>query len=135
LHGTALAATRLWLAWRGRPKQPASPLRHALAVFGTYQFVCLTWIFFRAGSLADALAILGRIGSLTVGLENVAPLIVAVMLLSAAALFIDKQMYALAVEWFADRPFYVHATALLLVAMAIQLLGGHGNAPFVYSRF
>ncbi len=38
-------------------------------------------------------------------------------------------------EAFAASPFYVHAAALALVAVAIQLLGGRGNAPFVYSRF
>jgi len=135
LHGTALAATRAWFAWRGRPRQAVSPLRRALAVFGTYQFVCLTWIFFRAASLADALAILGRIGSMTVGLENVSPLIAAALLLAAGAMFVRKQWYARAMEVFADRPFYVHAAALLLVAVAIQFLGGRGNAPFVYSRF
>ncbi|SPF49393.1 Membrane bound O-acyl transferase, MBOAT family protein [Candidatus Sulfopaludibacter sp. SbA4] len=135
LHGTALAATRGWLAWRGRPKQPASPWRHALAVGGTYHFVCLTWIFFRAGSVADAMTILGRIGSLTASFENVTALFAAVLLVGAGAMFAGKQWYALAMEWFAGRPFYVHAAALLLVAVAIQFLGGRGNAPFVYSRF
>ena len=135
LHGTALAATRGWQVWRGRPRQPASPLRRALAVGGTYHFVCLTWVFFRAGSMADAMAILGRIGSLTVGLENIAAPIAAVLLLAAVAMFAGKQRHALAMEWFAGRPFYVHAAGLLLVAVAIQFLGGRGNAPFVYSRF
>jgi hypothetical protein len=38
-------------------------------------------------------------------------------------------------ESFAESPFYVHAMALVLVAVAIQVLGGRGGAPFVYSRF
>jgi hypothetical protein len=38
-------------------------------------------------------------------------------------------------EVFAGSPFYVQAVALTVVAAAIQLLGGRGNAPFVYSRF
>jgi hypothetical protein len=36
---------------------------------------------------------------------------------------------------FAASPFYVHAAALLVVAVAVQLLGGRGNVAFVYSRF
>jgi alginate O-acetyltransferase complex protein AlgI len=135
LHGTALAATRAWFVRRGRSRRPVSPLRHALAVFGTYQFVCLTWIFFRAASVPDALTILGRIGSLTVGFENLSPLLAAALLLAAGAIFVRKQWYALAMEAFAERPFYVHAAALLAIAVAIQFLGGLGNAPFVYSRF
>jgi hypothetical protein len=38
-------------------------------------------------------------------------------------------------EGFAGSPFYVHAAVLLLVAVAIQFLGGRAAAPFVYSRF
>lgn len=135
LHGAALAVTRGWWAWRGRPKQPANPVRHAVAVFCTYQFVCLTWVFFRAGSVTDAMAMLGRIASLSIGFENVTALFAMVLLLSAATLFAKKVWYAQAMESFAQCPFYVHAAAMFLVAVAIQYLGGRGGAPFVYSRF
>ena len=96
LHGAALAVTRWHLARRGRMRPPANPWRHALAVFGTYQFVCLTWVFFRAGSLADAFDMLGRIGSLSVGFENVGGLFAATMLLGAATFFVPKPWYAAA---------------------------------------
>ena len=56
-------------------------------------------------------------------------------MLAAGAMFARKQWYARAMEAFADCPFYVHAAALLAIAVAIQFLGGRGNAPFVYSRF
>ena len=135
LHGTALAATRAWWAWHGRPKQPANPWMHALAVFGTYQFVCLTWIFFRSGSLASALDMIGRIASLSVSLENVTPLFATALLLAAATLFVPKAWYTFAMDRFAASPFYVHAAMLALVAAMLRYFGGSGNAPFVYSRF
>ena len=135
LHGMALAGTRAWWTWHGKPKQPVNPWRHAVAVFCTYQFVCLTWVFFRAASLADALALLGRIGSVSIGLENVTALLALVLLLAAAAMFVKRAWYTRAMESFAASPFYVHAAAMLLVAVAIQRLGGHNSAPFVYSRF
>jgi D-alanyl-lipoteichoic acid acyltransferase DltB (MBOAT superfamily) len=135
LHGTALAATRAVQRARGRSRQPASPVRRALAIFCTYHFVCLTWVFFRAASVADAMALLGRIGSLTVGLENVTPAFISVLLLAAAALFVRQRWYARAMEGFAGSPFYVHAVVLLLVVVAVQFLGGRAAAPFVYSRF
>ena len=135
LHGTALALTRAWMARRGRARRPSSPVRRAVAIFLTYQFVCLTWVFFRASSVSGALSLLGRIRSLTFGLENVSAGIAAVLLLAAAAMFIGKNWYDRALDGFAQCPFYVHAAALLAVALAIQFLGGHGNAPFVYSRF
>lgn len=135
LHGTGLAATRFYQVRRGRLKQPAKPWRYALAVIGTYHFVCLTWIFFRAGSLANAWQMLSRIGSLTPGLENLTPLLAGALLLGAAAMFVRKTWYARAMDGFASTPFYVHGAALALVAIAIQFLGGRGGVPFVYSRF
>ena len=135
LHGMALAAVRGWWAWRGRPRQQVNRWRQALAIFATYQFVCFTWIFFRAANVEDALAILGRLGSLTIGFENVTVLLAVVLVLSAAVLFTKKSWYVSAMESFAASPFYVHAAALVLVAVAIQLLGGRGDTPFVYSRF
>src|SRR5262249_11956730 len=46
LHGTALALTRAWMAGRRRSRPATAPWRHALAVLGTYHFVCLPCIFF-----------------------------------------------------------------------------------------
>jgi alginate O-acetyltransferase complex protein AlgI len=135
LHGVALAATRLWQTMRGRNRQPQTGWKRALCIFLTYQFVCLTWVFFRAGSVPDAMALLSRIASLSIGLENVSMPIAAVLLIAAAALFIGKSLYARAMDLVARSPFYLHAAALVLVAVAIQLLGGRANAPFVYSRF
>ena len=135
LHGTALAATRGWWAWRGRAKQPVNQWRHALAVFGTYQFVCLTWIFFRSASAAGAFEILARIGSLSVSFENITLEFAATMLAGAALFWVPKNWYARAVERFAASPAYVHAAALALVALALRYFGASGSAPFVYSRF
>ena len=135
LHGTALAGTRLYHVRRGRVKQPVKAWRRGLAVAATYHFVCLTWIFFRAGSLANAGQVLERIGSLTPGLENVTPLLAGVLAAGAAAMFVRKTWYAGAMDGFARMPFYVHGVALALAAVAVQFLGGQGSVPFVYSRF
>lgn len=135
LHGVALAFTRLWQAKRGRARAPKSAVGHVVCVFLTYQFVCLTWIFFRAASVTDALALLNRISSLTFGVENVSWILAAVMLLGAAAMFVRKGLYTAASEAFARQPFFAQAAALAAVAIALQLLSGRGAAPFVYSKF
>ena len=135
LHGVALAVTRFRQSRRGRVTQPEAAWSRAIRIFLTYQFVCFTWIFFRAASVGDALALLARIGSLTIGLENVTWAIAGVLLLAAAAMFVRKNWYAWAMDLFARCPFYVHAAAMLAVAIALQTLGGKGAAPFVYSKF
>ena len=134
LHGTGLAATRAWWSRRGRPRQ-VPPLRHALAVLGTYHFVLLTWIFFRAASVSEAFSLLGRIGSLSVSFENISAMIGLVLAIGVAAQLVRKDWYAWAMEGFARQPFYIHAAILTGLAMVLQFLGGRGGAPFVYSRF
>ncbi len=84
----------------------------------------------------DALAILARIGSLTPGMENVRRGIVGVFWRwRSRRIFVTKDLYNRAIDGFARCPFYVHAVALAGVAVALQLMGGRGSAPFVYSRF
>ena len=134
LHGLALAATHGFRSWRGRPKPIASWKRAGL-IFLTYQFVCLTWLFFRASSLENARALLSRIASLTPGLDNVSLPLAGVMLLAAAAMLSGKTWYTRIMDGFARSPVLVHIAALFLVALALQFLSGRGNAPFVYSRF
>jgi alginate O-acetyltransferase complex protein AlgI len=135
MHGVALAGTRAWLAHRRRNRRPATQWGAALAIFGTYHFVCLTWIFFRAASLENAWQILARIGSVTAAFGNVPPLLTAVLLLGAGGMLVRKQWYDQAVNSFASAPFYVHAAALTIVAVVLQRLGGRDSVPFVYSRF
>jgi D-alanyl-lipoteichoic acid acyltransferase DltB (MBOAT superfamily) len=135
LHGAGLAATRVYMVWRGRRTEPPAAWRHALAVFGTWQFVCLTWIFFRAGSVTNALDLLGRVASLSVSFENVTAPFAAAILLAGAAFFLPKQWHGRAMERFAACPFYVHAGALAAVALALRYWSAGGNAAFVYSRF
>jgi D-alanyl-lipoteichoic acid acyltransferase DltB (MBOAT superfamily) len=133
LHGVALAVARRWQATRkGRPVTTWSrPLR----VFATYHFVCLTWVFFRASNVANALDVLERIASLSVSLANVTATLAALLAIAAATQFVSKERYQRMMNAFAAGPAWIHAAGLLLVALVIQLLPGRASAPFVYSRF
>jgi D-alanyl-lipoteichoic acid acyltransferase DltB (MBOAT superfamily) len=134
LHGSALAVTRGWQAWRGR-RPEAGLASRALRIFCTYQFVCLTWVFFRSPTTAVATDILKRIGSLTFSLQNVSTGVILVSLLGAAGQAVPKNWYERGVNLFARTPFYVQAAAMALAVVAIQLWAGRGTAPFVYTRF
>jgi alginate O-acetyltransferase complex protein AlgI len=135
LHGTALALVRGWQTWRGRWKPPVPWHKQVPAVAVTYLFVCFTWIFFRAGTLDQALSVLQRIGSLTISAANLSPEIGGVLLVAVAGCLVTRKMYAAAIDFFSARPVLVHAVVLALIAVAIESLGGKGSAPFVYSRF
>jgi D-alanyl-lipoteichoic acid acyltransferase DltB (MBOAT superfamily) len=134
LHGSALAVTRRWQAWRGRRPEPGWASR-AVRIFCTYQFVCLTWVFFRSPTTAVALNILKRIGSLTFSLQNVSTGVFLVSLVGAAGQAVPKRWYEGVVALFGRTPFYVQAATMALAVVAIQMWAGHGAAPFVYTRF
>jgi alginate O-acetyltransferase complex protein AlgI len=134
LHGSALAVTRGWQAWRGR-RPKAGLASRAIRIFCTYQFVCLTWVFFRSPTAGVATDILKRIGSLTFSLQNVSTGVILVSLLGAAGQAVPKSWYERGVNLFGRTPFYVQAAAMALAVAAIQLWAGRGAAPFVYTRF
>ncbi|MBI1790591.1 MAG: MBOAT family protein [Acidobacteria bacterium] len=126
LHGIGLAATR------AVPGQPG-PLW--LRRFATVQFVCLAWIFFRAPSLEGALAVLGRIGSLTVSFANISGPLAVVLAIAVAGHYLPAKWRQWSQERFAASPFYAQAAALMLLAIALQYVAATGAAPFIYTRF
>ncbi|MGO4882450.1 MAG: MBOAT family O-acyltransferase [Bryobacteraceae bacterium] len=134
LHGSALAVTRAWQAWRGRRPESGWASR-AVRIFCTYQFVCLTWIFFRSPNTTIASDILKRIASLTFSVQNVSTGVVLVSLLAALGQAVPKDWYERAVGLFGRTPFYVQAAAMAVAVAAIQLWAGRTTAPFVYTRF
>ena len=107
----------------------------AFYIFFTYQFVCLTWIFFRSSSASAALDILKRIGSLTFSMQNVSLGVLLVSLAAGAGQALPKSWYEFGVSRFARSPFYVQAAAIALAVVAIQMWAGQTVAPFVYTRF
>jgi D-alanyl-lipoteichoic acid acyltransferase DltB (MBOAT superfamily) len=135
LHGLGLAGTRAWQVWRGR-RQPSISVWVKLACgFLTFQFVCLTWVFFRAPSVEAALAVLERIASLTFSAGNLSGGLLLVLAIAAVGHYLPDRWRDTPAQWFARAPFYAQAAAMLLVVLALQLLSGRGAAPFVYTRF
>ena len=82
LHGVGLAGYRGIEALRKRFgwHRSKTNLFAIIGVFLTFHFVCFTWIFFRAETLAQALAMLRSLASLTANTANLpAPIIVIIV--------------------------------------------------------
>jgi hypothetical protein len=135
LHGTGLAATRAWQTARGRRRPSANPWVKLACGFLTFQFVCLTWVFFRAPDMSSAWAILGRLASFTLSAENISTGLLAVLALAVAGHYLPSGWRSNSAAWFARIPFYAQAVAMLVVVIALRYLAGKGAAPFVYTRF
>ena len=133
LHGIALGAV---FAWKRRRTVPSPALwARLLGGLVTFHFVCFTWIFFRATSLGNALAILRGLGTFTWSLGNVTPMIAAVLLIAAILHCISPRCFDVSAGWAARTPFWVQGAAMAALILLIQTLAGRGAAPFVYGNF
>jgi len=133
LHGLALGVVFAWKRWRRLP----SPHWWAKLLGGlvTFHFVCFTWIFFRASSLDNALAILRGLGAGTWSAENLTPLVLGVLLLAAILHCLPPRWFEFSAGWAARSPFWVQGLAMAALVLGIQALAGRGAAPFVYGNF
>jgi len=133
LHGLALGVV---FAWKLRRKIP-SPHWWAklLGGFITFHFVCFTWIFFRATTLENALAILRGLGALTWPAENLTPLLLGVLVLAAVLHSLPPRWFDVSAGVTARMPFWVQGLAMAALVLLIQTLAGRGSAPFVYGNF
>lgn len=68
LHGVALAIHKLWMATV--PSKKSSRIGSILSICLTFLFTTFCWIFFRAESLSQAIAIIRRIFSFEDGLQQ-----------------------------------------------------------------
>jgi D-alanyl-lipoteichoic acid acyltransferase DltB (MBOAT superfamily) len=133
LHGVGLSVHRIFVTWRGKRK-PAAWGRY-VSIFVTFQFVCLTWVFFRAPDMATAWAMLGRIVSGTWEIGNISLVMLAWFVAAIALQFIPVKWFGRAVEVFGRTPFVLQGAALAGVILAIEMMAGRGSTSFVYSNF
>ncbi len=120
LHGLGLSTVFLWQRYRGRKiiSLPGKILGTVL----TFNFVCFTWIFFRAATVPDALAVLSQIRSLTLGTENLSLPVLGVLAVAVAIHCLPPLTFT-------------RSEKLAALVLLIQTVAGKGSAPFVYGNF
>ena len=133
LHGLALGVVFAWKRQRTLP----SPAIWTKLLGGiiTFNFVCFAWIFFRASTLDNAMAILRGLGALTWSLGNVTPAFAAVMVIATILHSLPERWFQYVSTLAARAPFWVQGVGLAALILIIQTLAGRGSAPFVYGNF
>lgn len=131
IHGLYRAAGAVWEHFRG-----ASPRkRGAWARIRTFLLVSFPWLFFRAASMGDAVALLPRLGvgwnGLPVLLGQAAPLILPLACLPLAERLHEGQGRR---DWYASALTVFCAVTAVGAAWLTQLAGGGSNA-FIYFQF
>jgi hypothetical protein len=135
LHGLALSAGRFWEIRRaGRAAEP-SPLGLWARRIATFHLVCLTWIFFRAASVGDALRFMSGVTTLAWRPEYFTAFTLLAFFtipLFLVDLFLEhrKEEYPLAATL---EPYRV-AVAFGFLA-AVTLLSGNQINAFIYFQF
>ena len=97
--------------------------------------MCFTWIFFRSPTLDAAMDVLKRIGSLTIGFDNVSQPVAMVLAIAVVAHYFPLKWQGGFPTAFVATPFFAQAVALMLLAVALQYVAATGVAPFIYTKF
>ena len=143
MHGVALALTRAWQDWRKRKEQdwrkrnkkPGTAWGRYAAIFLTFNFVCATWVFFRANSAAEALEVFARIVSGTFAVDHLSWQILTCLAAAVLLHAVPEDWFEKTVDAFGRAPFALQGAAVAAVILGLQALAGKGAAPFAYSRF
>jgi alginate O-acetyltransferase complex protein AlgI len=145
LHGIGLAGVRGWQAVRARmsraEKQAERLARRNTAWAGiigiwlTFHFVCLTWVFFRAENLGQALALLRQLFQFSVDTTNLSLPLALVIALGLAAHWLPDGMFDAARRGFTQLPAPAQALALFILGLGLYFVASADVAPFIYARF
>jgi len=139
LHGLWLALERL--AVEGRRARGLAPLPdtwwlRSLKRLGTFQLVCLAWVFFRADSLGSAWAILGRLftgwGTAT---TLITPAVLVAIAVGLAAQYVPRNAVNHGLVGFSRLRPALQGVVLAFGLMVIDALGPEGVAAFIYFQF
>lgn len=84
LHGTGLCVHKLFLSLTKKKRAPRT-YKKIVSIIATYVFVCIAWVFFRAGSFENAMVIFSRLFVWNTGITQIYTwTVLAFILLSGA---------------------------------------------------
>ena len=149
MHGSALTVHKLYMKKTGSARKSSSLPSRIASVLGTFAFVCLTWIFFRASTLNQALTILscllpGRKGVSHPYLWLLFALVVYLVCASAAALrtreraLPKRRQNTSWVQGFypiADLSTFKGLFFFFVLCGLIRALAHTGGSPFIYGAY
>ena len=125
LHGLGLWLARI----KGETKRPW------LAIPVTFHLVCLGWVFFRAPSFADALALLRQLTGGGTGTANITPLLWLLLALGAMTQLVPTRLYRVTQSYAERAPALLQAALLLGAVMLVAYAGTTEIVPFIYFQF
>jgi alginate O-acetyltransferase complex protein AlgI len=133
LHGVALMTERLLGVTGEHAQTQRSVLKTALGWFLTLQFVCIAWIFFRAGG-----AWLPYFTTMLSGSSwttTMTPFVAVIVVLGALSHIIPPRWFATLEARYDTAPLAVKVLVPFVVIYLIAVAAPSGIAPFIYFQF
>jgi D-alanyl-lipoteichoic acid acyltransferase DltB (MBOAT superfamily) len=137
LHGAGLGVTR---AWERRQKRLGLAgswglAGRVIAVFFTFHYVCLAWVFFRAQSFGQAMLVLKQIATLTTFHPNLPPVVAGILALGLASHYVPELTYERIKRGFVEMPAAAQGAVLFAVTVLLHEAASTEAVPFVYFQF
>ncbi len=138
LHGVGLVIVRAFEVLRKKytflPTSKSTWWRVASVII-TFHFVCFTWIFFKAESLSQALAVLRQLTSLSFDCSNLAWPVAVMIFLGLASQWLPEKLWEKAEKAFVILPAPAQALVIFLVATGLYFVASSDVVPFIYAQF
>jgi D-alanyl-lipoteichoic acid acyltransferase DltB (MBOAT superfamily) len=120
------------------PHESSSPGGVAVKVVrwaATFNVVCLTWVFFRAETVSDALSMLHRLFTAGGPATAVTWVVVAVIAASIASQFVPSRWVEQVQVVYSRAGLAIQAVAVVVGLLVVSAFGPEGVAPFIYFQF
>ncbi len=110
-------------------------LRRALAVVLVFHYVCLAWVFFRASSFDNALAVLQQIAGGELDHPNLVPIVTTALAVGFLSHFFADGSFRWLRDRFCAMPPIAQGAVLAVAALILRELGHTKVLPFIYFQF
>jgi D-alanyl-lipoteichoic acid acyltransferase DltB (MBOAT superfamily) len=110
-------------------------VRRALAVVLVFHYVCLAWVFFRAGSFDDALAVFHQIALLETDRANLVPIVTTALTVGFTCHLFADGSFGWLRRRFVALPPWAQGAVLAVAALVLRELSHARIVPFIYFQF
>ena len=109
--------------------------RRAVAAVLVFHYVCLAWVFFRATSFDNALAVLRQIADGSTDHANLVSIVTAALVTGFVCHFFADGSFRWLRRRFVDLPAPAQGVVLACAALVLRELAHHEIVPFIYFQF
>ena len=135
-HGLGITVNHWWDHRRKQAKR--KPRKQwwirALCVLATFHFVCLGWVFFRAGTVGTAWNVLKRLFAFQGGIPHLAYPLIVTMILGFLSHWLPDNWYERIRDGWGWLPSPVQALLLVVIGYGLYYVSG-AEVQFIYGNF